>query len=135
MQMYLDENLSLDKLSKELSNRESEFYFALSNNIIAGYLKINFGGSQTELTDLNAVEIERIYVLKDHHSKGLGQSLLETAIYRAKAANAPYIWLGVWEENINAIRFYRKNGFVWFAKHIFRLGDDEQTDILMKLVL
>ena len=43
-----------------------------------------------------------------------------------------YVWLGVWEENPRAIRFYEKNGFVAFDKHIFRLGDDEQTDIMMK---
>ena len=43
-----------------------------------------------------------------------------------------YIWLGVWEENPRATRFYQKNGFVAFGKHIFKLGDDEQTDILMK---
>jgi ribosomal protein S18 acetylase RimI-like enzyme len=44
-----------------------------------------------------------------------------------------FIWLGVWEENQKAIRFYKKNGFVEFGKHIFRLGDDDQTDIMMKL--
>ncbi|MNF16430.1 Protease synthase and sporulation negative regulatory protein PAI 1 [compost metagenome] len=43
-----------------------------------------------------------------------------------------YIWLGVWEENKRALRFYEKNGFTVFDKHIFRLGNDEQTDLMMK---
>ena len=41
----------------------------------------------------------------------------------------------VWEQNPRAIRFYEKNGFVSFDKHIFKLGDDKQTDIMMKLEL
>jgi len=53
----------------------------------------------------------------------------------AKLTKADYIWLGVWEENPRAINFYKKNGFVEFDKHIFTLGDDEQTDIMMKLQL
>ena len=46
-----------------------------------------------------------------------------------------YVWLGVWEENPRAIRFYEKNGFVVFDKHIFRMGNDEQTDLMMKKLL
>ena len=49
--------------------------------------------------------------------------------------NATYIWLGVWEKNLRALSFYRKNGFVAFDKHIFKLGNDIQTDILMKIQL
>lgn len=41
----------------------------------------------------------------------------------------------VGKENSRAINFYKKNGFVEFDKHIFRLGNDEQTDIMMKLRL
>jgi ribosomal protein S18 acetylase RimI-like enzyme len=53
----------------------------------------------------------------------------------AKEVKAEYIWLGVWEENNKAIHFYTKNGFIPFDKHIFKLGDEEQTDIMMKLEL
>ena len=135
MQKYLDEWFSLDKLTNELSNENSGFYFASSNNEVIGYLKLNFGQAQTELKDDKAVEIERIYVIKDFHGKKVGQLLYEKAIAIAKQKNAEYIWLGVWEENHRAVAFYKKNGFVAFDKHIFKLGNDEQTDIMMKLQL
>ena len=61
--------------------------------------------------------------------------LYDKAIEIAKEKDAEYVWLGVWEENSRAIRFYKKNGFVEFDKHIFKLGDDEQTDVMMKLRL
>ncbi len=65
----------------------------------------------------------------------MGQVLYNQAIDIAKKKKATYVWLGVWEENPRAISFYKKNGFVEFDKHIFKLGDDEQTDIMMKLML
>ena len=130
---YLQEDLSLEKLTAELNNKNSQFYFATLDNNVIGYLKVNFGKSQTELKDDKALEIERIYVLKEFHGKSVGQLLYEKAIQIAKEINADYVWLGVWEKNVRAINFYKKNCFVEFDKHIFTLGNDEQTDIMMKL--
>jgi len=135
MQKYLEEGFTVDKLTSELTNPNSEFYFALFDNKVIGYLKINFGQAQTELKDKKALEIERIYVLKKFHGKKVGQILYDTAFKIAKQTGANYLWLGVWEENPRAINFYKKNGFVEFDKHIFKLGNDEQTDIMMKLQL
>lgn len=135
MKKYLEENLSIAKLTSELDIPESEFYFASIHNKVVGYLKLNFGEAQTELKDQKTLEIERIYVLKEFHGKKVGQILYETALQIATRIKADFLWLGVWENNLRAIRFYRKNGFVEFDKHIFKLGDDEQTDIMMKLEL
>jgi len=135
MKAYLEEGFSNKKLLTELNDKNAEFYFATLYNDVIGYLKLNFGESQTELKDNKALEIERIYVLKAFHGKNVGQLLYDKAIQIAKQKNADYVWLGVWEENPRAISFYKKNGFVAFDKHIFKLGNDEQTDIMMKLQL
>ena len=135
MKLYLSEGLSQEKLKQELNDIHSVFYFAMLGDVITGYLKLNFGPSQTDLKDENGVEIERIYVSKDFHGKNIGQTLLEKALDTARSRKAEYVWLGVWEENQKAIRFYRKNGFVEFGQHVFLLGSDEQNDILMKLEL
>ena len=135
MQKYLIEGFSIEKLTTELTDTNAEFYFAVFDEEVIGYLKLNFGDSQTELKDNKALEIERIYVSKEFHGKSIGQLLYDKAIEVANQKNADYVWLGVWEENPRAISFYKKNGFVEFDKHIFRLGDDEQTDIMMKLNL
>jgi diamine N-acetyltransferase len=132
MKQYLEEGFSEAKLTAELNNENSEFYFASLDDKIIGYLKLNFGNSQTELQDSSSLEIERIYVLSEYYGKKAGQVLYEKAIQVAEEKNVNYVWLGVWEENPRAIRFYQKNGFVEFDKHIFKLGDDEQTDIMMK---
>ncbi len=135
MQKYLDKSFSETKLTAELTDKDSAFFFAKHVNKVIGYLKVNFGQSQTELKDDKALEIERIYVLRQFHGKKVGQMLYDQAIQIARQKNAEYVWLGVWEENPRAISFYKKNGFVEFDKHVFKLGNDEQTDIMMKLLL
>lgn len=135
MKKYLEEEFTTEKLITELDNTNSEFYFAIYDDNVIGYLKLNFGQSQTELKDDKGLEVERIYVLKEFHGKKVGQLLYEMALQIAGQNNVEYIWLGVWEENSRAIGFYKKNGFVAFDKHIFKLGTDEQTDIMLKLQL
>ena len=135
MRKYLDEELSTEKLTNELANPDSEFYFALLENNVIGYLKLNFGQSQTELKDDNAIELERIYVLKEFQGKSIGQFLYNYTIQIARQRDVDYLWLGVWENNIRARNFYQKNGLVEFDKHIFKLGNDVQTDIMMKLII
>lgn len=135
MAKYLEEAYAHDKLSAELADPNSEFYLASLEQEVIGYLKLNFGNAQTELKDNKALEIERIYVAKAFHGKKLGQLLYDKAIEVAKEKMVDYVWLGVWEENHRAIQFYTKNGFVAFDKHVFVLGNDAQTDIMMKLEL
>ena len=133
MQKYLDENLSLERLKNELENLDSEFYFIENENKNLGYLKLNFGNAQTEKLEENHFEIERIYVLKAFLGQKIGQILFDKAIEIGREKNLEYVWLGVWEENHRAIKFYKKNGFEIFGKHDFVLGEDVQTDLLMKM--
>ncbi|HET6558023.1 MAG TPA: GNAT family N-acetyltransferase [Prolixibacteraceae bacterium] len=135
MRKYLEERFSAQRLSMELMNRDSEFYLAMVGDRAVGYLKLNFGQAQTEPQDEKAVEIERIYVIREFHGGQVGQRLFEQAMRIATEKRTSYVWLGVWENNLRAISFYRKNGFAAFDTHIFRLGDDVQTDLLMKIVL
>jgi len=132
MKTYLTEGFAREKLLAELCHDESEFYFAVLENNVIGYLKINTGQAQTENQSPQALEIERIYVLQEFHGRKVGQLLFEKALVLAQKKAVTFIWLGVWEKNSRAINFYRKNGFVAFDKHIFQLGDDKQIDIMMK---
>ena len=135
MQKYISDCLNIEKLTKEFHSISSEFYFIRFENKIIGYLKLNSGESQTECPNNNALEIERIYVEKKFHGKYAGKLLLQKAKDIAKEMRCEYIWLGVWENNERAITFYTKHGFIKYDTHLFKLGDDEQTDVMMKLML
>ncbi|WP_262886574.1 MULTISPECIES: GNAT family N-acetyltransferase [Sphingobacterium] len=74
MVKYLEEGFSAEKLTEELNDEDSGFYFAVEDENVIGYLKLNFGTSQTELKDSSSsLEIERIYVLQNYHGKKVGQ--------------------------------------------------------------
>ncbi|MBF4472543.1 GNAT family N-acetyltransferase [Flavobacterium sp. HJJ] len=133
MEKYLKDNFNTAQLTLEINNPNSPFYIAYWDNDPVGYLKLNSGNAQTETIEDETIEIQRIYVLKAFHGKKIGQLLLDKAIKVAQESNVDYAWLGVWEENHRALQFYTKNGFVTFDKHIFTLGNDQQTDLLMKL--
>lgn len=135
MLQYASEAYTFEKILSEVNNTNSQFYLANLNKQTVGYLKINYGDAQTELQDPQALELERIYVLKEFQGRKIGQLLFEKTLEIAKKAAANYVWLGVWEENKSAIKFYEKNGLKAFSKHIFMLGNDPQTDIMMKIEL
>lgn len=129
---YLDQAYTEEKLTSELQNKQSEFYFIHSDDQLAGYLKINVNDAQTETIEGDALEIERIYIDSDFKRLGLGKMLYNKAIERAKELNKTAIWLGVWERNFSAMKFYRKMGFTQVGAHSFFMGEDEQTDLIMK---
>jgi len=135
MKNYLSENFSTENLQKELTDENTVFYLSILEGEIIGYLKLNFGPSQTDIKDEKAIEIERIYVSKAFQRLGIGKLFYDKTLDVAKEKRLDYIWLGVWEKNPKAIKFYEKNGFAEFDKHVFMLGDDKQTDIMMKLQL
>ena len=132
MKDYLEKAFDLRKIRDELLNASSQFYMLYVDEELAGYLKLNEYEAQTEMNDLQSLEIERIYVAKEFHSKGLGSVLLNRAIEIAGELKKSYIWLGVWEKNHKALEFYRKNGFYQIGQHSFFMGEDEQIDFIMR---
>jgi ribosomal protein S18 acetylase RimI-like enzyme len=135
MEQYLNATFTAAQISQELKGPHVQYYLATVAGEPVGYLKFNFSAAQTEFQDNQALEIERIYVAKENLGTGVGELLMNKAIAVAQEAGLKYVWLGVWEHNPRAIRFYKRRGFKQFGSHSFMLGQDEQTDILMKLLL
>lgn len=132
---YIDLAFDPHTIEEQLRTRGSEFYFAGADDTPLGYLKLNTGAAQTDSVPGKTLEIERIYLAGEAQGRGLGNALLEFALERARALGCEAVWLGVWERNHRAIAFYTKRGFVPFGTHAFVIGDDRQTDILMRIVL
>ncbi|MFB5676059.1 GNAT family N-acetyltransferase [Paenibacillus terreus] len=135
MKAYLERAFNVKQLEKELSNSAAEFFFACSNEELAGYLKINMNDAQSENMGDESLEIERIYIKSKFQKHGLGKYLLNKAVEIAMKHHKKKIWLGVWEKNENAIAFYKKMGFVQTGAHSFYMGDEEQIDFIMTKTL
>ena len=126
---------SREQIDAELAEPGSTFFLARVGDAVAGYLKINRGQAQTELREATGLEIESLYVLKAFREQGVGRLLLDKAFDEARRGGADYVWLGVWERNASARRFWKHMGFVEFDSHAFRFGSVEHTDVMMRLEL
>jgi len=132
---YLDSYFNEDKLKSEMENVNSMFFIGEQNSQILGYLKLNTGSAQTDRRFDDALEIERIYILKSHQNQGHGKKMITYAFDIAKDYNLTRVWLGVWERNPAAIRFYKRLNFNIVGSHIFTIGEDVQNDHIMSLEL
>lgn len=131
MAQYLNIAFAIDRLTEELNDKECEFYFIEKEENKAGYIKLNKKCKCAIETHQPAVELERIYILHPYQKNGLGQQLLNFALQWGRKRSAHTLCLGVWEHNVRAISFYERNGFSRYGSHIFMLGTDPQTDLLM----
>jgi len=132
---YVEKAFSNEKIQKELSNPYSYFFLLKEDSKTIGYFKLNEFKAQTNFQQTDNLEIERIYLRKEEQGRGLGRRMIQKAIEIAKAKNKQNIWLGVWDQNPDAIAFYEKMGFEKVGTHIFTIGEDDQTDYVMQLNL
>jgi ribosomal protein S18 acetylase RimI-like enzyme len=124
-----------DHIAGQLRDERIELWWVLDDDHPVAFLKLNHGDAQTEPNLQDGLEVEQVYVRSTHHGRGLGRLLLEHAMERARADGLGFVWLGVWEENTNAIAVYERLGFQEFGDHTFLFGSDPQRDILMRLPL
>jgi len=129
---YINEAFDENVIIEQLLNINSEFHFVYLKNVLVGYFKLNKNEAQTEQFAKHSIELERIYVLKDFQGQGIGKFILKKAIEISQLCKGSFIWLGVWQENKNAVRFYETHGFKKFGSHPYFIGKDKQTDWLMK---
>lgn len=132
MASYLTEAFGADKQRAEITEPGAIVLLAEdAEGALAGYLHIAASRTPPCVT-APAVELKRLYVDPRRHSRGLGKRLLDEGIARALASGASRIWLGVWERNFRAQKFYLREGFTRAGEHIFLLGSDPQTDWIMQ---
>jgi len=135
IEAYYASAFTVPKLTQELEDSNAHWYFASVNSDIVGYLKLNVDRSQTEFQEHDGIELERIYVDVGNLNKGYGEQLLNFAISKGRGLRKKYIWLGVWEENPDAIRFYKRHGFKITGTHDYNMTAEIQTDYIMRLDL
>ncbi len=132
MDSYIADQMSMEQLCAELADNENLFFLAYYQDQLIGYAKMRAKITPTELSQYHAIEIERLYVIKEYQSKKAGATLMNHCLAYATQQGYDMVWLGVWEHNQKALKFYKDFGFELFGSHPFVLGDDVQTDVLMR---
>lgn len=132
---YLAASFSPERQAAELADPSSVFFIAEVGGAAVGYAQIRAGEPGAGVEGPKPVELVRLYAAREWHGRGVGEALMRACVEEARRAGHGRIWLGVWERNGRAQAFYRKWGFRPVGRHVFRLGSDAQTDIVMERAL
>lgn len=132
MKAFLDEAYSVENMTRELDEVNSRNYLAFMGNHLTGFMRLRKTAEVEHLLGPNTIELQRLYIDTSLKGQGIGGVLMQEAMEYAARIKVDWIWLGVWERNIAAQEFYKKWGFERFSEHVFQMGDDPQTDWLLK---
>ena len=132
MAAYLSSAFSPAQQAAELADPSSAFHIAETDGVAVGYAMLRSGSVLDGVTGDKPIELVRLYVSQESLGSGVGAALMQACIGDAKQSGYKTLWLGVWEHNSRARAFYRKWNFHEVGTHVFQLGDDPQTDILMQ---
>jgi ribosomal protein S18 acetylase RimI-like enzyme len=131
MRAYIAEAFSLEQIRHELIDQEMIIFIVEADNRMIGFAKLLEHSIEECVDDKDPIEIQRFYIAGEYHGRGIAQKLMEECLAVARLKQYKTIWLGVWEFNHRAQRFYEKLGFEKVGTHIFQLGNDPQTDWVM----
>lgn len=134
MEAYVGESFSPDRVRAELADGANTFLLAFvgGGDLPAGYAKLRTGTAEPCVTGPAPVELQRIYVDRIAVGRGVGAALMRASLEEAREAGHRTLWLGVWERNVRAIAFYEQWGYATVGEHVFRLGSNDQRDLIME---
>lgn len=129
---YMKKAFAPETIRAELEEDNSVFLIAEIKGEPAGYAKLMIGSTEDGISAERPCELNRLYSHQKFLGRGVGAALMDECLRIARENACDVMWLGVWEYNPRAQAFYRKYGFREVGSHVFQLGSDPQTDILMQ---
>ncbi len=130
MEQFLKTTFSEEALLKELETEGDYCFFITVDGIPAGYLRFMEDYSSFEtIRQWKALELKRIYIQTQFQGLGIAAQLMDFLLAYANDKGYEVVWLGVWEHNYRAHKFYQKYGFINSGyTHDFPIGNTPQTD-------
>ncbi|MFM7487353.1 MAG: GNAT family N-acetyltransferase [Cytophagales bacterium] len=132
MDIFYHDNYTLEKMQQEFRQPNTALFLALDEGSVLGFVRLRKNDEVKEKLGDSTLELQRLYIHPQHQGKRIGSLLMEKALEYAKGLKVDWMWLGVWERNFNAQKFYAKWRFERFGEHTFLHGTDPQIDWLLK---
>jgi ribosomal protein S18 acetylase RimI-like enzyme len=120
---FIDANLSAERFAEYLADPRRAILTAARSGRIIGYAML--------VREDDTAELNKIYVLPDHHGAGVARALMDVALATAERWGAHSVWLGVNQGNQRAQRFYAKSGFRINGTRTFQVGARREDDYVM----
>jgi len=132
---FLAETFSAEKQAAELADASTDYLVAEEAGVLVGYAMLHRGEAPACVAAKTPIEIARLYVARAQLGRGTGEALMARCVEDARKVGHDVVWLGVWERNARAIRFYERWGFRPVGEHVFVVGKDPQNDLVMRRAL
>jgi ribosomal protein S18 acetylase RimI-like enzyme len=128
VERHLTKSYSVTIQERQLADPKVTYLLAEMDGRSAGYACVVESEPPPCVTGPAPIEVLRFYVVSDFHGSGIAQALMDACAADARARGGRTLWLGVWDQNPRAIRFYTKWGFEDVGGQIFMMGEDPQHD-------
>ena len=131
MASYLAKAFDVQVVAREIADPSVTYLIGEIDHNPAAYAMVRSVPAPTSVTGPSPLELARFYVDRPWHGVGIANALMKACEDEARRRGARTLWLGVWEKNPRAIRFYEKCGFRDVGSQTFMVGDDPQNDRVM----
>ena len=133
MNIYCASAFGPDVQRRELMEPAISTLIAENINELLAYAQLYDVAFDDCVAGARPLELRRFYVAARYQGTALARELMSRVIQLALDTGHDVLWLGVWERNARAIRFYEKCGFRAVGDHVFLMGNDRQRDLVMSL--
>jgi len=116
---------SPDNVLSEFEDPNSTYFIAEINDRAVGFAKLRENNRVECLSDAHAIELQRIYVLEKMKGQNVGKALIAESLNAAREKGYDLLWLGVWEQNLPAQRFYERLGMKTIGTTGFNDGKND----------
>jgi len=127
---YIYKNFSAEHQEAEIVDPSAAVFLATADDLIIGYAHVIVGTA-----DKRSALLNRIYINAEWRGSGLANDLLQAVVGESEQRGVTRLELTVFERNVRAIAFYKRAGFAATGSTTFMVGEDLQTDVVMKLDL
>ena len=124
LRIYFDEHYSAEALRRWMADQDNLGYLAIHEGIPAGYVRTRMERASDRFY------VSSLYVLPEAQGSGLGGKLMEVSALRAAGAGVDRIWLGVMEQNVRTLAWYRKQGFQFIEQAPFLMGSSTVNHLI-----
>jgi|WetSurMetagenome_2_1015567.scaffolds.fasta_scaffold303010_1 diamine N-acetyltransferase len=129
---YYDQTFSVAKIRSSLQKENNVFLIAFVDELPVGYAKLKKQSSFPFLQSDKTSQLQKIYVLKDFVSKGIGKLMLDQFNPLMRELGKEFLWLSVYVGNTKAIAFYERNDFTPCGNHTFQIGKEVFEFVVLK---
>jgi diamine N-acetyltransferase len=131
LEAYVAEAYREDLQAAELADPTVTYLVAEVDRTPVGFVLVRTAEAPDPIRAHDPLQLERIYVDREHQGVGAGAALVRAVLDRAATGGHDVVWLTVWERNPAAIAYYRRWGFEQVGEVQFVLGTEQQTDLVM----